>query len=77
MKNDNNKGLSDAMKHAHLGITFIIMVGVFLTGGFFLDKWLGTTPWLFVFSVFPGLSAGIYLLYKELIAKNDEKSGKS
>ncbi len=77
MTDDNDKGFSDAMKYSHLGITFIITVGIFLTAGFFLDKWLGTTPWLFVFSVFPGLSAGIYLLYKELIAKNNDKSSKS
>jgi len=71
--NDPNKDLSDVMAYSHLGITFIITVGIFLVGGYYLDKWLCTKPWIFAFSVFPGLASGIYLLYKEIIVKNKDK----
>ncbi|MCD4657709.1 MAG: AtpZ/AtpI family protein [Planctomycetes bacterium] len=77
MTDDKNKGFSEVMKYSHLGIAFIITIGIFLTAGYFLDKWLKTSPWIFAFSVFPGLIAGIYLLYKELIAEEDGKSNNS
>jgi F0F1-type ATP synthase assembly protein I len=34
-----------------------ILLGVFL--GRYLDRWLGTTPWLMLVGLFLGLTAGI------------------
>ncbi|MCH7630671.1 MAG: AtpZ/AtpI family protein [Proteobacteria bacterium] len=32
--------------------------------GWYLDKWLGTTPWLFVIFFFLGVAAGFRNVYK-------------
>ena len=77
MADEKDRGFSEAMKYSHLGITFVITFGIFLAGGYFLDNWLGTSPWLFAFSVFPGLGAGFYMLYKELIVQKNDESKKS
>ncbi|PTL84537.1 AtpZ/AtpI family protein [Vitiosangium sp. GDMCC 1.1324] len=40
------------------------VVGVL--GGYFLDKWLGTTPWLLVGLSLAGISVGFYGFLREM-----------
>jgi ATP synthase protein I len=47
-----------------VGISFVLAVVIGFACGYYLDKWLGTGPWLLlVFTVF-GLVAGIMNVYR-------------
>ncbi len=49
---------------------------VCILGGVFLDKWLGTTPWLTLIGVALGLVSAGYLLYElTLINRPDRDAG--
>jgi len=72
-KNSDSKKLFSAyMRYSHLGFVFLTVIALFLGLGYLLDELFGTQPWLFALSVFPGLGAGFYLLYKELITPDDK-----
>ncbi len=53
---------------AGLGLQFAITILVFLFFGEWLDRKLGTAPWLLLLGVFIGAGAGIYSLYRALTA---------
>jgi ATP synthase protein I len=47
-----------------VGISFVLAIVIGFACGYYLDKWLGTGPWLLlVFTVF-GLVAGIMNVYR-------------
>ncbi len=59
--NDEEKGVSrksGLMYAAALAIFF--SVAVFFGVGWFLDKWLGTSPWLVVAGIVLGSALGFY-----------------
>jgi ATP synthase protein I len=45
--------------------TAAVLAGVF--GGVWLDKKLGTTPWMVIVLVFAGSALGFYSLYRNLM----------
>ena len=53
---------------AGVGIQFAVTLILFLFLGQWLDKRLGTTPWLLIVGVLVGASAGFYSLYRKLMA---------
>ena len=71
-KKENKKGspLQEFALYGSLGMTMVISTvgGYFL--GYWLDKKLGTSPYLSLIGLFLGISAGFYQLYK--IAKRTE-----
>ena len=42
------------------GITLFTTVAAFCGAGWFLDKWLGTAPWLLVVAIMIGSALGLY-----------------
>jgi ATP synthase protein I len=42
------------------GITLFAAVASFCAFGWFLDKWLGTDPWLLIVGIVLGSAAGLY-----------------
>lgn len=47
-----------------VGISFVLAMLIGFASGYYLDKWLGTGPWLLlVFTLF-GLAAGITNVYR-------------
>ena len=42
------------------GITLFAAVASFCALGWFLDKWLGTDPWLLIAGIVLGSAAGLY-----------------
>jgi ATP synthase protein I len=42
------------------GITLVAVVVTFCGLGWFLDKWLGTQPWLLIGGILLGSAAGLY-----------------
>ncbi len=55
-------------EYAGVGLQFALTIVVFMFGGMWLDRTLGTSPWLLILFVFGGASAGFYSIYRKLMA---------
>ena len=49
---------------AGVGTEFIAAIGVFAAVGYFLDRWLGSSPWLVLAGAGLGFAVGLWLMYK-------------
>jgi ATP synthase protein I len=47
-----------------VGFSFVLAIGLGAMCGYYLDKWLGTGPWLFLLFILFGLAAGILNVYR-------------
>jgi ATP synthase protein I len=47
-----------------VGFSFVLAIGLGAMAGYYLDKWLGTGPWLFLLFIVFGLAAGILNVYR-------------
>ena len=61
------KGTSPG-EFAGLGLQFALSIIVFLYAGQWLDRKLGTAPWLLIIGVFTGAGAAFYSMYRKLMA---------
>lgn len=57
-----------ASELAGVGIQFALAILVFLYLGQWLDRKLGTAPWLLIIGVFLGAGLGFYSMYRKLMA---------
>ena len=64
--NNRRKIVKDIASYSHLGITFAATILICLFGGQYLDKKLGTEPYLMLFGAFFGGAGGFYYIIKEL-----------
>lgn len=55
-----------ASHFAGLGLQLAAVVGVFTWVGWWLDRRLGTTPWLTLVMVFVGAGGGLYSIYRKV-----------
>lgn len=62
------KGLSGS-EFAGVGIQFAATIVVFALAGIWLDKRLGTSPWLLLAMVFGGAGLGFWSMYRKMIPK--------
>ncbi len=67
-RKDQSGSLADSFRTmgalSTVGISFVLAIVIGFACGYYLDKWLGTGPWLLlVFTVF-GLVAGIMNVYR-------------
>jgi ATP synthase protein I len=53
---------------AGVGLQFAVSILVFLYLGQWLDRKLGTAPWLLMAGVFLGAGASFYSMYRKLMA---------
>ena len=51
---------------AGVGLQFALTIVVFAFAGIWLDKHLGTSPWLVILGVFIGAAAGFFSIYRQL-----------
>ena len=58
------KGDRDVSKAYRIGLELVLAVMVGGAIGWYLAKWLGKTPWLFVIFFFLGVEAGLRNVYK-------------
>lgn len=53
-----------------VGLSFVFALVIGFGGGYFLDQWLGTSPWLTFIGFFFGLAAGIINVYRVMQLAN-------
>jgi F0F1-type ATP synthase assembly protein I len=51
-----------------VGMSFVLALVMGFGGGYWLDGWLGTKPWLSFIGFFVGLAAGVLNVYRVLQA---------
>ncbi|MEO8564577.1 MAG: AtpZ/AtpI family protein [bacterium] len=65
-KRQQEEGLSGS-EFAGVGLQFAASILVFVYLGQWLDRKLGTTPWLLIVGVFLGAGASFYSMYRKLM----------
>lgn len=70
--------LRELGRYGALGFEMSLSVVIGLVIGYFLDKWLGTSPWLTILWVGFGFAAGVRSLYRAALSagKDDGNGGK-
>ncbi|HSA54513.1 MAG TPA: AtpZ/AtpI family protein [Gemmatimonadaceae bacterium] len=58
--------LASASAYAGLGLQFALSILLFVWTGQWLDRKLGTDPWLLILGAFVGAGAGFYAIYRRL-----------
>lgn len=56
-----------------VGLSFVLAIVLGFGGGFLLDGWLGTKPWLSFLGFFLGLAAGIVNVYRIMQLANKSR----
>ena len=59
------KGLAEL---STIGMTLVVATVVGLAGGYFLDRWLGTSPFLTIGGLLLGIAAGFVNLFRSVKA---------
>ena len=61
---------------ATVGITFVVATAGATIGGYYLDRWLGTTPWFTLIGIGVGVAAGFRDLFRSIkTAEKNERNG--
>jgi F0F1-type ATP synthase assembly protein I len=58
------------------GFSFGAIVGVMAFGGYWLDEWLGTTPWLLISGILCGVAVATWDLIRTVNALDEGRDGK-
>lgn len=53
-----------------VGLSFVLALVMGFGGGYLLDGWLGTSPWLTLLGFFVGLAAGVLNVYRVMQLAN-------
>ena len=61
--------LVNAAQYLGYGLTWALSTGMFLVGGWFVDRWLGTMPLFLIAGAFIGAGAGFYSLYYHMVVE--------
>ena len=67
------QSLHEASSYISLGMQMALTMVFFVTGGYFLDRWLGTEPWLLLVGAVLGMTAVFIHLFR-LVAQLNKKS---
>ena len=65
----------DVFRLLGFGWYFAAVLVIGLLGGFFLDRWLGTKPWLLLAGLLLGTVAGFYGMMKMLLPVYKREAG--
>lgn len=66
-KQDRKAFYRELGKYSALGLEMAISVVIGLAVGYYLDRWLGTSPWLTVVWLAIGFAAGVRSLYRAAV----------
>jgi len=71
-KNEDN-GWTLFRRYANLGLELVVAVLLGAWGGYQLDIWLGTSPWLLLVGFFLGAAAGFLNIFKLIASEQGKK----
>lgn len=60
--------MTSAGEFATVGLQFAASIIAFLYAGQWLDRKLGTAPWMLIVGVFTGAGLGFFAMYRKLMA---------
>lgn len=61
---------------ATVGLTFVVATAGATVGGYFVDRWLGTSPWFTLIGLAVGTAAGFRDLFRSIKkAERQERDG--
>ena len=63
-------------QYGGLGLQFGAAVGFFTWGGYKLDQWLGSSPWLTLLGALLGAAAAFYSIYRKVFPPSPTEGGK-
>jgi ATP synthase protein I len=49
-----------------IGMTLVLATVIGLAGGYYLDRWLGTSPWLIMIGLGLGIAAGFVNFFRSV-----------
>jgi ATP synthase protein I len=55
-----------------VGFSMVLATVIGLAGGYFLDRWLGTKPWLLLLGLGFGIAAGFVIFFRSVKRANRE-----
>ncbi|MBN2808289.1 MAG: AtpZ/AtpI family protein [Deltaproteobacteria bacterium] len=70
------KVFDQVSRYSSVGLELGLSVAIGVIAGYYLDGWLGTSPWLTIFLLLCGVAAGfkrIYLALKSLEREQEEE----
>ncbi len=70
------KVFSQVSRYSTIGLELGFSVAIGVLGGYYLDRWFNTSPWLTIFLLLCGVAAGfkrVYQALKELEREQDEE----
>lgn len=67
---DWRRGLMDASPYLGLGLQLAVAMAFFIGGGYLLDRWLGSLPWLTV----AGAALGMIGVFFQIVRVSNELS---
>ena len=63
---NTGKSTQEWAKYAGAGIEMAVIIGAFVTLGWYLDKWTGWSPFFTIMFLMLGLGAAMYRILKQL-----------
>jgi ATP synthase protein I len=72
-KQDRREIFRELGRYSALGLEMAISVVLGLAVGYYLDKWLGTGPWMTVVWLGIGFAAGVRSLYRAALRSGREQ----
>ena len=70
------KVFSQVSRYSTIGLELGFSIAIGVLAGYYLDRWLGTSPWLTIFLLLCGVVAGfkrIYMALKSLEREQEEE----
>ena len=67
----DGKRVYNALSASSVGLEMGVSVGIGIAAGYYMDKWLHTTPWMLLLWMFIGLGAGFRGVFRA-IARADK-----
>ena len=75
-KQDRRAFFRELGRYSALGLEMAISVLIGVAIGYYLDKWLGTGPWLMILWIAIGFAAGVRSLYRAALRSGKDLEDK-
>jgi ATP synthase protein I len=67
------KVFDQVSRYSSVGLELGFSVAIGIVAGYYLDRWLGTSPWLTIFLLLCGVASGFKRIYQVLKSLENEQ----